>query len=214
MDTDRNQVGKTDSPRTVGSPRVGWHVSGDVSHRYEVSGVHRPHSWRLTDVIACCRCNSGARHNTDLALLPLPTSTRALTGEMKPDAQFPETRGQREIKLRGLDRQDPIVAEMIRRAVIKRRGRNRRGLTLVMAEAAWPGSTGADCDHGRNETLGEGNYIPTSQNELAYQLSKSSHCHCQVARTTLARAKQSTDQRTRCDSERTGKKSNKKINTN
>jgi len=130
LDTDRNQVGKTDSPRTVGSSRVGWHVSSNVSHRYEVSGVHRPHSWRLTDVIACCRCNSGAKHNTDLALLPLPTSTR----EMKPDAQFLETRGRREIKLRGLDRQDPIVAEMIRRAVIKRCGRNRRGLTLFMAE--------------------------------------------------------------------------------
>ena len=55
---------------------------------------------------------------------------------MKPDAQFPETRGQREIELRGLDRQElaSIVAEMIRRAVIKRGGRNQRGLTLVMAE--------------------------------------------------------------------------------
>ena len=41
---------------------------------------------------------------------------------MKPDAQFPETRGQREIKLRGLDRQElaPIVAETICRAVVKR----------------------------------------------------------------------------------------------
>ena len=198
LDTNRNQVGKTDSPRTVGSPRAGWHVSGDVSHRCEVSGVHRPRSWRSTDVIACCRCSSDARHNTDLALLPLPASTRPLTGEMKPDAQFPETRWQREIKLRGLDRQElaPIVAEAIRRAVVKRRGRDRRGLT----------------DHGRNETLGEGNYSPTSQNKLACQLIKSSHCHCQVARTTLARAKQSTDQRTRCDTERAGKKSNEKIN--
>ena len=55
---------------------------------------------------------------------------------MKPDAQFPETRGQREIKLRGLDRQElaQIMAETIRRAVIKRRGRDRRGLTLIMAE--------------------------------------------------------------------------------
>ena len=136
LDTDRNRVGKTDSPRTVGSPRAGWHVSGDVSHRCEVSGVRWPCSWRSTDVIACCWCSSDARHNTDPALLPLPASTRALTGEMKPDAQFPETRGQREINLRGLDRQElaPIVAETIRRAVIKRWGRDRRGLTLVMAE--------------------------------------------------------------------------------
>ena len=71
---------------------------------------------------------------------------------------------------------------------------------------------GADSDHGRNETLGEGNYSPTSQNELAYQLTKSSHCHCQVARTILARAKQSTDQRMRWDTERAGKKSIEKIN--
>ena len=125
---------------------------------------------------------------------------------MKRDAQFPETRGQREIKLRGLDRQElaPIVAETIRREVIKRGGRDRRGLTLIMAETirrAVFKRRGADSDHGRNETLGDGNYSPTSQNELAYQLTKSSHCHCQVARTTLARAKQSTDQRTRCDTE-------------
>jgi len=104
---------------------------------------------------------------------------------MKPDAQFPETRGQQEIKLRGLDRQElaPIVAE-----------------------------TGADSDHGRNEMLGEENYSPNTQNELAYQLTKSSYCHCQVGRTTLARAKQSTDQRMRCDTERAGKKSSEKIN--
>ena len=77
------------------------------------------------------------------------------------------------------------------------------------------GSTGAYSDHGRNETLGEGNYSPTSQNELAYQLTKSSHCHCQVVRTTLTRAKQSpVDQRTSCDTERAVKKYNEKINTN
>ena len=86
------------------------------------------------------------------------------------------------IKQRGRDQRGltMIMAETIRRAVIKRRGRNRRGLT--------------------------------SQNELAYQLTKSSHCHCQVVRTTLACAKQSMDQRMSCDTERAGKKCNEKIN--
>ena len=136
LDTDRNQVGKTDSPQTVGSPRAMCHVSGDVSHSCEVSGVHWPRSWQSTDISACCRCSSDARHNTDLVLLPPPASTRALTGEMKPDAQFLEARGQRDIELWGLDWQKlaPIVAETIRRVVIKWGGSNQWGLTLVMAE--------------------------------------------------------------------------------
>ena len=81
-------------------------------------------------------CQACAHNSQLLALLPLPASTRALTGEMKADAQFTETRGQREIELPGLDRQElaPIVAGTIRRAVIKRGGRDRRGLTLVMVE--------------------------------------------------------------------------------
>ena len=79
---------------------------------------------------------------------------------MKPDAQFLETRGQRDIELRGLDRQKLalivaetirrvgvikwggsnqwgltlVMAETIHRVVIKRRGRDRQGLTLIMAE--------------------------------------------------------------------------------
>ena len=55
---------------------------------------------------------------------------------MKPDAQFLEMRGQREIKLQGLDRQElaPIVAETICTVVIKWGGWNQWGLTLVMAE--------------------------------------------------------------------------------
>ena len=46
--------------------------------------------------------------------------------------------------------------------------------------------------------------------ELVYQLTKSSHCHYQVARQLLH--VQNTDQRKRCDTEQAGKKSNEKIN--
>ena len=75
-----------------------------------------------------------------------------------------------------MNRQEPapIIEEMRCRARIERRGRDRRGLTLFVAEtirramhdqAAKPGSAGADSDHGRDEMPDEENYSPISLNE-------------------------------------------------
>lgn len=63
-------------------------------HQSQVRGVRSllTSFLAIMDVIACCRCSSDTRHNTDLALLPPPASARTLTGEMKPDAQFLERR--------------------------------------------------------------------------------------------------------------------------
>ena len=111
------------------------------------------------------------------------------------------------IKQRGRDQRGLtlIMAETIHRAVVKRRGRDQQGLTLIMAETI---RRAVIKRRGRNRRG------LTSQNELASLPAdqeftpslpggENNSCIC---------AKQSTDQRTRCDTERTGKKSNEKIN--